>query len=72
MRRSDPLMMLADRDRLGRLKEAASTIGEFLKVHHIPLWLGADMVWPLDHTRAIRQRCGGWVSLVGGMVRTGP
>ncbi len=51
MRGRDPLMMLADRDGLGGLKETARPIGEFFKVHSTPLWLGADMVWPSNHTR---------------------
>ena len=33
-------MMFADGNRLRRLKEAAGAIGEFLKVHRIPLALG--------------------------------
>ena len=52
MRGRDPLMMLADRNRLGRLQEPARTIGQFLKVHESPFCLWAILVWPLDHTRA--------------------
>jgi hypothetical protein len=33
MRGRDPLMMLADGDRLGRLKKTACSISEFLEIH---------------------------------------
>ena len=44
MRRRDPLMMLANGDRLGRLQEAARAVGQFLKIHELPLCLWGDMV----------------------------
>ena len=45
MRRRDPLMMLANRDRLRRLQEAARAVGELFKIHSsLPLVRGADMV----------------------------
>ena len=40
MRRRDPLMMLAHRDRLRRLQEPAGAVGQFLKIHQLPLDLG--------------------------------
>src|SRR5947209_3558483 len=33
MRRSDPLLMLADRDRLRRLEESAGAVGELFEIH---------------------------------------
>ena len=33
MRRRDPLVMLANRDRLRRLQEAARAVGELFKIH---------------------------------------
>jgi hypothetical protein len=33
MRGRDPLMMLANRDRLRRLKKSAGAVGELFKIH---------------------------------------
>ncbi len=37
MRRRDPLMILAHRDRLRRLEESPGAVGEFLEIHLDPL-----------------------------------
>ena len=40
MRRRDALMMFANRDRLGGLQEAPGAVGQFLKIHSLPLFVG--------------------------------
>ena len=54
MRRRDPLVMLANRDRLRRLQEAARAVGQLFKIHSIlPLVPGADMVLHIGNTRLV-------------------
>ena len=43
MGRRDPLVVLADRDRLGCLQEAARAVGKFLNIHESPL--GFEAMW---------------------------
>ena len=44
MRRRDPLVMLAHRDGLRRLEEAAGAVGQFLEVHRLPSVAGDHVV----------------------------
>ena len=55
MRGRDPLMMLPNRDRLRRLKEAARTVGELFKIHRVvtPLCFTRDMVLQNGNTRLL-------------------
>ena len=43
VRRSDPLVMLANGDRLRRLEKPACPIRQFLEVHESPFCLGGDI-----------------------------
>ena len=62
MRRRDPLMMLANRDRLRGLQEPARAVGELLKIHSsYPSSLRADMVLHLGNTRLVGQLLAGGV-----------
>ena len=53
MGRSDPLLMLADRNRLRGLEKAAGAVGELLKIHRtLPLnSFTPHMVWQNGNTR---------------------
>src|SRR5689334_16486492 len=45
MRRSDPLLMLTNGDRLGRLEEPARTVGELFKVHLVLPLFALLSIW---------------------------
>ena len=71
MRRRDPLVMLANRDRLRRLQEAARAVGELFKIHRrYPSCLGADMVLHIrQHKACVSATAAGLVP--GSAVRCG-
>ena len=61
MRRRDPLVMFAHRDRLRRLQEAACPIGEFLEIHAFPsnveaMWCVSDATQGLSAGAASESR----------------
>ena len=70
MRRRDPLMMLANRDRLRRLQEAARAVGELFEIHSIstPLASGGYGVAHRQH-KSLRVSCGCAVSAAVGVRR---